>query len=245
MSEIKFKNEELIQAHAEKDKFFSIIAHDIRSPFSSFLGLTQIMAEDLPSLTMAQVQEFAVSMSKSATNLYRLLENLLQWAQIQQGLISFNPEVLPLISVVDECIAISSEPAKNKDIELFSDIQDDIKIFADSNALQTIIRNLVSNAMKFTPGGGKIRISARTGSDKNIEISISDTGIGMSPELVKNLFRPDVQTSRQGTEGEPSSGLGLLLCKDFIEKQGGKIWVESEEGKGSTFHFTIPSYERS
>ena len=198
------------------------------------------MAEDLPSLTMGQVQEIAQSMSKSAANLYRLLENLLQWAQIQQGLIPINPEVLSLISVVNECIAISLEPAKNKGIELFSKIQDDIKIFADDNALQSIIRNVVSNAMKFTPSGGKIIISAKTRNDKSIEISISDTGIGMSAELVGNLFRPDVQTSRKGTDGEPSSGLGLLLCKDFVERQGGKIWAKSVVGKGSTFSFTLP-----
>ena len=244
-SEIKLKNEQLIQAHAEKDKFFSIIAHDLRSPFSSFLGLTQIMAEDLPSRTMAQVQDFAISMSKSASNLYGLLENLLKWSQMQQGSISFKPEVLSLISVVDECIAISSEPAKNKNIQLLSDIRDDIKVFADNNALQTIIRNLVSNAMKFTPADRRISISAKTGADHNVEISISDTGIGMSAELVDNLFRLDVQTSRKGINGEPSSGLGLMLCKEFIEKNGGKIWVESEVGKGSVFYFSVPSQNRS
>lgn len=238
-NDIILKNEELQKNNAEKDKFFSIIAHDLRSPFSSFLGLTQIMAEDLPSLTMAEVQDLAITMKNSATNLYSLLENLLQWARMQQGSISFTPEVLSLISVVGECLAISSETAKNKNIELFNDIQD-IKVFADSNALQTIIRNLVSNAMKFTPSNGKISVSDKIASDKSVEISVKDTGIGMSAELVDNLFRPDVQTSRKGTDGEPSSGLGLMLCKEFIEKQGGKIWVESEVGKGSTFYFTIP-----
>lgn len=239
-SEIKLNNEQLIKAHAEKDKFFSIIAHDLRSPFSSFLGLTQIMDEELSELSIDETHELAHSMRNSAYNLFRLLENLLQWAQMQQGLMPFKPEVLHLMSVVDECTAISSEPAKNKGINLTTDIQDDIMVFADSNALQTIIRNLVSNAMKFTPKRGTICVSAKTSTGKNIEISIRDTGIGMTAEMVDHLFRPDVQTSRKGTEGEPSSGLGLMLCKEFIEKQDGKIWVESEEGTGTTFHFTIP-----
>ena len=237
--QIKFQNEQLQKTNAEKDKFFSIIAHDLRSPFNSFLGLTQLMAEDLPNLTMAQVQDLAVSMSKSANNLNRLLENLLQWAQIQNGAIAFKPELVHL-GLVAESIEMILESAKNKGIDIEISIPDEIEVFADSNMLQTIIRNLVSNAIKFTSKGGKVSLTAKAISDNNIEISIKDTGIGMSSELVDNLFRIDVKTNRQGTEGEPSTGLGLLLCKEFVEKHGGKIWVESEEGKGSTFHFTIP-----
>jgi len=237
--EIKLKNEQLLKLNAEKDKFFSIISHDLKSPFNSFLGLTQIMAEELPSLTMSQVQEIAMSMSKSATNLYRLLENLLQWAKMQRGLIPFDPEVILLHPVVDECIATMLEPAKKKGIDLTSDIQENLKVFADNNMLQTVIRNLISNALKFTRKGGKISISAKATGDKSVEISVKDSGIGMKPEMIDNLFRLNVKTNREGTEGEPSSGLGLLLCKEFVEKHGGKIWVESEVGKGSTFHFTL------
>lgn len=238
--EIKFKNEQLIDLNSTKDKFFSIIAHDLRSPFNSFLGLTQIMAEELPSLTMSQVQEIAISMSKSATNLYRLLENLLQWSRMQQGAIPFNPETVQLASIVDESIEMIQEAAKSKGIDIVTTIPGGLNVFADTNLFQTVVRNLVSNAVKFTPKGGKVNLSAKITDDKNIEISIRDTGIGMSKAMVDNLFRIDVQTSRKGTEGEPSTGLGLILCKEFIEKHGGKIWVESEIGKGSKFYFTLP-----
>ena len=238
--EIRETNEQLLKINAEKDKFFSIIAHDLRGPFSGFLGLTQIMAEELPSLTMAQVQDLAISMKNSATNLYSLLENLLQWARMQQGAIPFTPEVVQLKPLIDECIAITLETAKNKGIDISYNILENTVVFVDSNMLQTVIRNLVSNAIKFTTRKGKISLLAKTGKNNHVEISVRDTGIGMSREMVDNLFRPDVKTSRPGTENEPSTGLGLLLCKEFVEKQGGKIWVESEVGKGSAFYFTIP-----
>jgi len=145
-----------------------------------------------------------------------------------------------LLPVVDESIAMMLESAKSKGIEIAYVIPDDLVVFADSNILQTVIRNLVSNAVKFTPKGGKISVSAKATGDKGVQISIKDTGIGMSPKMVDNLFRLDVQTNRKGTDGEPSTGLGLMLCKEFVEKHGGKIWVESEEGKGSVFYFIIP-----
>jgi len=242
VQEIKLKNEQLQKLNAEKDKFFSIIAHDLRTPFNSFLGLTQIMAEDLRSLKMSQIQEIAVSISKSANNLYRLLENLLQWSQIQYGAIPFNPEAVQLSLVAGESIELIHEFAKSKGIEITYEIPDNSVVFADSNMLQTIIRNLISNAVKFTPKGGRVNLSAKATDDKYIEISIKDSGIGMNQTLINNLFRLDIKTNRTGTEGEPSSGLGLLLCKEFIEKHGGKIWVASEVGKGSEFYFTLPAY---
>jgi PAS domain S-box-containing protein len=238
--EIKEQNEKLQELNATKDKFFSIIAHDLRSPFNSFLGLTQIMAEELPSLTMAQIQEIAVNMRKSATNLYRLLENLLHWSSMQQGVIPFNPESVRLLPVADESITMILESAKVKGIEINCTIPDYLVVFADTNLLQTVIRNLVSNAVKFTLTGGKVNLSAKTTTDSNIEISVQDSGIGMSQKLLGDLFKLDVKTSRKGTSGEPSTGLGLLLCKEFIEKHGGQIWAESEVGKGSTFYFTLP-----
>ncbi len=238
--EIKTKTEELTKINAEKNKFFSIIAHDLRSPLNGFIGLTQIMAEELSSLTMEEVQEIAVSMRNSATNLFRLLENLLHWSRIQQGLMPFDPEVLSLHPVIDESVEILWESAKSKEIEIIHDIPAHSEVFADLNLLQTVIRNLVSNAIKFTPKGGKINISAMKTNDNKVQISIVDTGIGISPKLVDQLFSLDVKTGRKGTDGELSTGLGLLLCKEFIELQGGKIWVVSVEGKGSTFSFTIP-----
>jgi PAS domain S-box-containing protein len=238
--EIRLKNEQLLKLNAEKDRFFSIIAHDLRSPFNGFLGLTEIMAEELQTLTMAQIQEISVSMRSSATNLSHLLENLLQWARMQQGLIPFEPEIIKLNPIVIESITLMMEPAKNKGIDLTYDIPPEINVLADRNMLQTVIRNMISNAVKFTPKGGKISISTKVTEDKSVEISIKDTGIGMNHAMIGNLFSLDVKTNRKGTEGEPSSGLGLLLCKEFVEKQGGKIWVESEEEKGTRFCFTVP-----
>lgn len=238
--EITSKNEQLVKANAEKDKFFSIIAHDLKSPFNSFLGLTQIMAEKLPSLTMAQIEAIAVSMRNSATNLFRLLENLLQWSRIHQGMIVVKPEQLELLSNAEESLQMMFEPARSKNIKISCAILNTIQIFADRNMVQTIMRNLISNAVKYTPKGGLITITAKHTTDNFVEVAIQDTGIGMSATLVSNLFQLDTQTTRFGTEGEPSTGLGLILCKEFVEKHGGKIWVESQEGNGSTFHFTIP-----
>jgi PAS domain S-box-containing protein len=240
-AEIKIKNEELHQLVAEKDKFFSIIAHDLRSPFNSFLGLTQIMAEELPRLTMEEIQKIAVNMRSSATNLFRLLENLLQWSRIKQGSIAYTPEVVQLLPIVDESIEMVLESARNKGIEITYDIPIGLTVFADGNMLQTVIRNLVSNAVKFTPKEGKIIFSAKVTNESSILISIKDTGIGMSKAMIDNLFNIKEQTNRKGTEGEPSTGLGLLLCKEFIGKHGGTIWVDSEEEKGSTFYFVIPN----
>ena len=239
--ELILKTEELQNLNAEKDKFFSIIAHDLRSPFNSFLGLTHIMAEELPNLKMSDIQEIAVSMSKSATNLYRLLENLLQWAQIQKGAIAFNPHEIDLQMIVNESIEMIIESARKKNIEIATHIPIGLSVFADSNMLQTIIRNFISNAVKFTPNRGTIHLSAKIGNHEMVEICIKDSGIGMPQSMVNQLFRLDTKTTRAGTDSEPSTGLGLVLCKEFIEKHGGKIWVKSEVEKGSEFHFTIPS----
>ena len=239
-AELQNKNAQLLKINSEKDKFFSIIAHDLRSPFSSFLGLTQIMAEQLPDLTINDIQQYSESLRNTASNLFRLLENLLQWACIEQGLIQFKPEEVSLLPLVDESLAIVQESANNKRIRIAKDISDELKIFADSNILQLVIRNLVSNAVKFTPKGGEINLTAKPIDDQHLEISIKDTGIGMNSEILDNLFRLDVKINRTGTEGEPSTGLGLILCKEYIEKQNGKIWVESEDGKGSNFKVILP-----
>lgn len=238
--EILFKNEELKKLSAEKDKFFSIIAHDLKSPFNLFLGLTAVMVENSQHMTLTKIMDFSRKMNESATNLFRLLENLLEWSRMEQGSIPFNPTNIQLLSLINESLIIILETAKSKGIEISSNITSDFEVIADKNILQTIIRNLVANAIKFTPRGGKITISAMACDTKNIEISIKDSGIGMSPALIDNLFKLDVQSNRKGTENESSTGLGLILCKAFIEKHGGNIWVESEEGKGSVFYFTIP-----
>jgi len=212
----------------------------LRNPFSGFVGLTQILADELPNLSAVELKDFAETMKTSAANLFRLLENLLQWSRIQQGLIPFNPEEIGLLEVVLEGITTIQESSGSKGIEIIQDVEANIKVLSDSNILHTIVRNLLSNAVKFTPKGGQIRISAHCIDTQTVELSINDTGIGMSEEMIDRLFRVDVQINRKGTEGEPSTGLGLLLCKEFIEKNGGRIRVESEVGKGSAFIFTIP-----
>jgi PAS domain S-box-containing protein len=237
---IKQHNEKLQLLNAEKDKFFSIIAHDLRSPFNGFLGLTQLMAEELPTMTIDQLQKIAVSMRNSASNLFNLLENLLEWSRIKQGLIPFVPVNLELSQLIKDSTEIMLENANKKEINLSIDIPDNCIVFADKNMLQTIVRNLVSNAVKFTARGGKINITAKSLSSDTVEVSINDTGIGMNKEFLENIFRIDTDTTRKGTEGESSTGLGLLLCKEFVEKHGGKIWAESEEGKGSTFKVSLP-----
>ncbi len=239
-AEIKLKNEELLKLNAEKDKYFSIIAHDLRSPFNSFLGLTQIMAEELEDLTMDEIQKFAVSMRNSATNLFRLLENLLEWSRIQQGLIPFRPNKVLLLPIMNESIEMVVEFAKNKNIDIVYEIPHQLEVFADTNILQTILRNLVLNAVKFTNKNGDILISAKATNENSCVISIRDNGIGMDQKRIDNLFRMDITTSRNGTEGETSTGLGLIICRDFIEKHGGKLWIESEVNQGSCFYFSLP-----
>jgi PAS domain S-box-containing protein len=238
--EIRLKNEELQKVNAEKDKFFSIIAHDLRGPLGNFLGLTQIMAEELPTLKINEIYKISEAMSNSASNIYHLLENLLNWSLMHQGLLTFKPIVIQLQALVNENIAVVIETAKGKSIDILVDISDNLQVFADENMLQTVFRNIVANAVKFTNKGEKINIRANTSDDKSVEISIKDTGIGMDKDILDNLFRIDVNTNRKGTGGELSTGLGLLLCQEFIEKHNGKLWVESQEGKGSTFHFTLP-----
>ena len=238
---IRDKNVQLQSLNASKDKLFSIIAHDLRSPFNGFLGLTQIMAEDLSALTRDEIREMAESMRNSAATLYRLLENLLQWSTLQQGRMVFNPVIIPLNTILTEIMAIAKLSANMKEIEIECQIPYILEVYADVKMVQTILRNLISNAIKFTNKGGKITIAARPIDELTTEISINDSGIGMSQTIINGLFQMDINTSRKGTEGETSTGLGLLICSDFIEKNGGKLRVESKVGIGSTFYFTLPN----
>jgi len=240
-ADLNIKNIELQRINSEKDKFFSIIAHDLRNPFNGFLGFTKLMVEDLPDMTREEIQKIALSMSKSATNLFSLLENLLEWSRMEQGLIPFKQELIELKPRVIESIKPLIESAKNKEIEIKYDLSGDLQVYADSYMLQSILRNLVSNAIKFTNKNGKIYISAKTTIWNSIEISITDSGVGMTKEMVDTLFQLGANTGRLGTLGEPSTGLGLLLCNEFVQKHGGKIWGKSEENKGSMICFTIPA----
>ena len=240
---IKLKNEELEKVNSEKDKFFSVIAHDLLNPFQSLLGFSSAMGEDLLSLPLDKIQKIAVNMRKSANTLFFLLENLLDWSQMQRGIIGFKPKPLKLARTVSEIIDLTRTIADRKMIVISPVIPEEFIVLADRQMFESLMRNLIFNAVKFTPNGGQVTISAIVLPDKLIEISVTDTGIGMDQILIGNLFKLDPQANRKGTEGEPSTGLGLIICKDFIEKHGGKLVVESEVGKGSSFRFTLKNQE--
>lgn len=238
--QIKLKNEELLRINAEKDKFFSIIAHDLRGPFGGFLGLTESLAEGMQDMSRDELQEITRVLKKSAANLYNLLGNLLEWSRMQRGLTTFNPISFLLMPKIAELLQSVREAADKKEITVKNELPGDTIVFADENMLSSIIRNLLANAVKFTPKGGEIRLSILKTIPGYIQFSVSDTGIGMEPKILENLFNLDVNTSRRGTEGELSTGLGLMICRDFIAKHGGTLEVQSEKSKGSIFSFTLP-----
>ena len=223
----------------QKDKFFSIIAHDLRGPFNGFLGLTELMAEDIDTLSTEDIKFAAVNMKSSAQNLFNLLENLLEWSRMEQNLIPFDPKELVLQSILSHSILTLYDSAHKKEISINTDIENVKIVFADKNMFQAIIRNIVFNAIKFTPKNGTISIQTKQDATNTI-ITVIDNGIGMSPNIAENLFKLDIQNNRIGTEEEPSTGLGLILCKEYIEKHNGKIWIESDVGKGTAFHISFP-----
>ena len=236
---ILHQNEELQRVNSEKDKFFSIIAHDISGPFTGFLGFTELLRTDLQNMTINELQDIANRLNSSANNLFGLLTNLLKWSAMQRGLTTFSPEKLSINDIINWIVEIFLETAGRKDIEIIEEISENIILMADKAMLETIIRNLLSNAIKFTNKGGQVIISANK-LGNNLIISVKDSGIGMSNDLINDLFRIDIRTSRKGTENEPSTGLGLFLCKEFVDKHNGKIWVISEEGTGSEFVISLP-----
>ncbi len=225
--------------NATKDKFFSIIAHDLMSPFNSMLGFSDLLIEDFESYQIQTQKEYIGIINQSIKNTYKLLENLLTWSRLQKDIIDFNPEKINLLLIFKETCELLKQSAENKSIKLTNNISENIFINADKNMISTVLRNIITNAIKFTPKGGKIWIDAKN-KQQFIEITTQDSGVGISKEKQSELFKIDQNTSTQGTERETGTGLGLILCKEFTEKHGGKIWVESEEGKGSTFIFTIP-----
>lgn len=239
---LTLKNEELTRLNAEKDKFFSILAHDLRSPLSSFLGLTKIFSEELSEMKHEEVQELANSLRESAKSVYHLLENLLDWSQMQRGLIEFKPVKVHLNDIIRKTIGSLSDLANQKNQEVQLQLSGNPFVRVDLTMLESTLRNLLSNALKFSFRGGQITLSTNVLQDKFVEIAIIDNGLGMSVGLISRLFTLDGRTGRIGTEGEHSTGLGLLLCKEFVEKNGGEIVAVSVEGKGSTFSFTLPIY---
>ncbi|MBK7266704.1 MAG: GAF domain-containing protein [Ignavibacteriales bacterium] len=237
--EINHKNELLTSLLKEKDKFFSIIAHDLSSPFQTFWGLTEMMTDDDADYTHEEYVEMSKKLNKLARNLYVLLRNLLEWAQMQKGAMDFEPESFNISDVLDPIIETSLTRCEQKGISLINTIEPEISLLADKKMVNSILMNLISNAIKFTSRGGSVSVSGKTINDSTIEISVTDTGIGMTKDKLKKLFKLGEKTKSEGTDGELSTGLGLMLCKEFVEKNGGKIRVESKPGIGSKFYFTL------
>ena len=222
-----------------KDKFFNIVAHDLKNPFTSLLGSSELLYENIDNMTTDNVRKLALILNDSAKGGYAILQNLLDWSRSQTGMIKFNPEKINLKNIVDENLDNLQLQVMKKEINLKSEISSDLYVWADKNMLNTVLRNLLSNAIKYTYKNGTILVRALPGPEETT-LSVKDTGIGMSAEKVKTLFRIDNSLSLPGTEKEQGTGLGLKLCKEFTERMGGGIWVESEPDSGSEFKFTIP-----
>jgi two-component system sensor histidine kinase/response regulator len=235
---IRRQSEELKELNASKDKFFSIIAHDLRGPISNMLMISELISEkgSVDENTLYTFLEMQKELSKDTL---QLLENLLIWARSNTNQIEFHPEILNINAIISGSIKSFNVQAVSKNISISADNSFPCQVYADENMLKLIFRNLLSNAIKFTQQGGAVNISTNSGTPNSVLIKVNDTGIGMNSEMLKDLFKLKGGNKRYGTEGEPSNGLGLLLCKEFVEKNGGKIWAESEEGKGSIFSFSL------
>jgi PAS domain S-box-containing protein len=238
------KSEQLLkEVNSQKDKLFSIIAHDLRGPFGTFMAMLEMTTKDFHSFSHDDIQNIIHSMRYSGDKLYRLLDELLQWANVQRGVMPFQPEKLVLADILHEAAETFRQTAALKGISLIVEAAGKISVRADKQMTIAVVRNLISNAVKFTPREGIIRIDAADADGGKMNVSISDNGIGMPPAVLAGLFRIDENVGRPGTENEPSSGLGLMLCKEFVEKNGGTIWAGSTEGQGSTFSFSLPKGE--
>ncbi len=245
--ELELAKAQLTKLNAEKDKFFSIVAHDMRSPFTGFIGLTQLLSEEVENIEKDEIVTIASSMHKAANKLFSFLENLLEWSRSQMGSISLFFSQIDLKDAVNRIHYIFNETAAEKQITLINKIESVIYAKADNNTLNTILRNLTSNAIKFTKPGGTVEVDAEIyKEDKEYYlVSVKDSGIGMSEDTKSRLFRLDAKVTTPGTNNEQGTGLGLLLVKEFVEKNTGKIWLESERGVGTTIYFTIPIYKNS
>lgn len=226
---------------AERDKFFSIIAHDLKSPISGFLTLTKFISEQAITLSNVEIKEITQEMHKSSEHLSALLNNLLHWARLSQGVIDFYPEECSLNALIKNSINQVRAVANLKDISLKFDADEDLLVIADQAMIHAVLRNLITNAVKFTPQNGDIKVNVRQ-KESEIEVSVQDNGVGMDSKTASTVFALGTKKSNTGTDGEKGTGLGLILCKEFIEKHNGRIWTESEPGKGTKVFFTLSKF---
>lgn len=242
--ELSKLNTELQSLNANKDKFFSIIAHDLKSPFISLLGYSEFLAKDLDELTPEEIRKYSEGIYESAHSVFKLLDNLLCWSRLNSGHFELNPISFNLSELVDESLSLFKTSAEGKKIRLIGETEPANPVFADKDMVHIVLRNLVSNALKFTKPGGEVKVKINT--DGNFrEVIVEDTGLGMHPEDIEKLFKIESHYSTRGTRNESGTGLGLLLCKEFVEKNGGKIRVESCLNEGSSFIFTLPVERRN
>jgi len=237
-NKIRVQNEELKELNTTKDKFFSIIAHDLRSPFNTILGFSEYLVNNIDECDKDEIKIYINDIRVSANKTYKLLENLLEWSRINRGLVKPYLQNYNLKIIALEMELFNGENAKAKSITIQNNIKDDLYIYCDIEMTRTVLRNLISNAIKFTNNDGVVSIDAIQ-KQNSIEIQIKDSGVGIPPEKIPYLFSIEKNISTNGTANETGTGLGLLLCKELVDSQGGKIWVESVEGEGSTFFFNL------
>ena len=231
---------QLKELNASKDKLFSIIAHDLRSPFHALLGLSDLLATEVDEFSREEIAKFASEMNSSLKNQFKLLENLLEWSRLQTGRMQYAPVKINLTEKVNDISALLSGNALKKNISIINNVLNNAFVLADANMLQSILQNLLANAIKFTKSGGTIDVKSESTNGKMVKIFVKDTGVGISKDNLQKIFRTDSTVTTQGTENERGTGLGLLLCKEMIERHGGTLSVESEVEKGTTFLFTLP-----
>ena len=239
ITEIKDNEHKLTELNATKDMFFSIIAHDLKSPFNSVIGFSEHLLELIEKKEYENIEVYANIILHSSKRAMDLLTNLFEWSQSQSGRMDLNPEFFQIVPLIEEQITLYKYIAEQKSIDIINILPPDIGINADKAMIKSLLRNLISNAIKFTPSGGKVSISA-VEKQNEVIVSVSDTGVGMSKTRIDKLFSIDESYSTPGTQNEKGTGLGLILCQEFIKKNNGKIWIESEVGKGTTFHFSLP-----
>lgn len=234
----------LIDLNLSKDKFFSILAHDLRAPFNGILGLSQLAITDYDYFSDSELKMVLEDIYNASKNIFNLLENLLSWAKVNSGMVEYKPEMILLNELIIHSVAGVQYLAKKKNISLINNSLNQIKVYADSQMIFSVVQNLITNAIKFTPRGKEVGIETKLLDDNFVEVNVYDNGTGMTEEQVYDLFKLDKCTTTSGTENEKGSGLGLLLCKEFIEKNGGKISINSKINKGTSFRFTLPVFSQ-
>jgi len=237
--QLEQKNEQLEKALIVKDKFFSIIAHDLKSPFNTILGFSDVLVDQVKEKDFEGIDKYAAIIQQSSKRAFDLLMNLLEWSRAQTGKMDYNPEYFEMVSLIEDTCSLLDDNALQKSIAIQKQLPHNLPVFADLYMISAVLRNLISNAIKFTRSGGEIIVSAAETATE-IVVSVKDNGVGISKERIEKIFSIGESESTPGTAKEKGTGLGLILCKEFVEKHGGRIWVESAEGKGSTFSFSIP-----